>query len=266
MDCQCILLLVGLAAVSGLTVPVTQTVTVEAKPKETQPHYSFAYDVQDALTGDSKAQYERRDGDVVQGSYSLIEADGTRRIVDYTADPINGFNAVVHREPALVTEVNAAVVPGIPATLTRPSGGVGPKPPQVPTTGPDSDVEVLDARLSQQYQEQRPRLQSKRPRAQSLRVRPRQGSSDKLELTPDTEEVAEVATRESTPETIEPVAATLPVSAVPVADAVVQRTYATPATLAFGYPAYSVYTATYSSPFSYSSPVAGLTYAATAVA
>lgn len=31
------------------------------------------------------------------GSYSLIEPDGTQRVVEYTADPVNGFNAVVHR-------------------------------------------------------------------------------------------------------------------------------------------------------------------------
>ncbi|XP_034253320.1 cuticle protein 21-like [Thrips palmi] len=63
------------------------------------PSYSYAYDVQDALTGDSKNQHESRQGDVVQGQYSLNEADGTRRIVDYTADPVNGFNAVVRKEP-----------------------------------------------------------------------------------------------------------------------------------------------------------------------
>nr|CAD7452299.1 unnamed protein product [Timema tahoe] len=66
------------------------------------PQYSYAYDIQDALTGDSKSQHESRDGDVVQGSYSLVEPDGTRRIVDYTADPVNGFNAVVHKEGAAV--------------------------------------------------------------------------------------------------------------------------------------------------------------------
>lgn len=48
------------------------------------PQYSFAYDVQDSLTGDSKAQHESRSGDVVQGSYSLIDADGFKRTVDYT--------------------------------------------------------------------------------------------------------------------------------------------------------------------------------------
>lgn len=79
------------------------------------PQYSFGYDVQDALTGDSKSQYETRSGDVVQGSYSLIEADGTRRIVDYTADPINGFNAVVNREPVVAVAAPVkAVVPAAP--------------------------------------------------------------------------------------------------------------------------------------------------------
>jgi len=56
--------------------------------------------VHDSLTGDSKNQQETRDGDLVQGSYSLLEADGTRRTVDYIADPVNGFNAVVRKEPA----------------------------------------------------------------------------------------------------------------------------------------------------------------------
>lgn len=32
----------------------------------------------------------------------MIESDGTRRVVDYTADPVNGFNAVVRKEPIAV--------------------------------------------------------------------------------------------------------------------------------------------------------------------
>ena len=63
------------------------------------PQYSFAYNVHDAITGDSKSQQEVRDGDIVRGSYSLVEADGSLRTVFYTADPINGFNAVVERGP-----------------------------------------------------------------------------------------------------------------------------------------------------------------------
>lgn len=35
----------------------------------------------------------------MQGSYSLTDPDGTRRTVEYVADPVNGFNAVVHKEP-----------------------------------------------------------------------------------------------------------------------------------------------------------------------
>ncbi|XP_039759916.1 larval cuticle protein A2B-like [Pararge aegeria] len=77
---------------------------VAARVEEYDPHpqYSFAYDVQDSLTGDSKTQHETRDGDVVQGSYSVVDPDGTKRTVEYTADPHNGFNAVVHREPVAV--------------------------------------------------------------------------------------------------------------------------------------------------------------------
>nr|AWK28338.1 cuticular protein [Nilaparvata lugens] len=62
------------------------------------PQYSFEYDVQDHHTGDFKSQHESRDGDVVKGVYSLTEPDGSKRTVEYTADPHNGFNAVVHKE------------------------------------------------------------------------------------------------------------------------------------------------------------------------
>lgn len=61
------------------------------------------------MTGDSKSQQETRSGDVVQGSYSLVEPDGTRRIVEYVADPVQGFNAVVHREPVAAKVVAAPI-------------------------------------------------------------------------------------------------------------------------------------------------------------
>lgn len=59
------------------------------------PKYSFQYGVKDLHTGDIKDQWEHRDGDKVKGGYMLKEADGTMRIVEYTADDHNGFNAVV---------------------------------------------------------------------------------------------------------------------------------------------------------------------------
>ncbi|XP_050515385.1 adult-specific cuticular protein ACP-20-like [Diabrotica virgifera virgifera] len=61
------------------------------------PKYEFQYGVKDLKTGDNKEQKEERLGDVVKGQYSLAEPDGTIRVVKYTADKVNGFNAVVER-------------------------------------------------------------------------------------------------------------------------------------------------------------------------
>uniref|UniRef100_A0A1I8P1C1 Uncharacterized protein n=1 Tax=Stomoxys calcitrans TaxID=35570 RepID=A0A1I8P1C1_STOCA len=61
------------------------------------PKYEFKYGVKDSKTGDIKDQWEQRDGDSVKGGYSLKEADGTIRVVDYHADKHNGFNAVVKK-------------------------------------------------------------------------------------------------------------------------------------------------------------------------
>ncbi|EAT43806.1 AAEL004748-PA [Aedes aegypti] len=72
--------------------------------------YQFSYSVHDDHTGDIKSQQEERHGDNVVGQYTLIDADGYRRIVDYTADEHNGFNAVVRREP-LTQKIVKAVVP-----------------------------------------------------------------------------------------------------------------------------------------------------------
>ncbi|CRK90723.1 CLUMA_CG004416, isoform A [Clunio marinus] len=66
------------------------------------PQYQYAYNVNDVLTGDNKAQEEIRDGDVVKGFYSLVEADGSVRKVNYYADPVNGFNAVVSKSLPVV--------------------------------------------------------------------------------------------------------------------------------------------------------------------
>lgn len=91
------------------TAPVVASAPVAVESDDyvdPHPQYSYAYQVQDSLTGDSKTQEESRDGDVVKGSYSLVEPDGAIRTVNYYADPINGFNAVVSRnEPKAVVPV-----------------------------------------------------------------------------------------------------------------------------------------------------------------
>jgi len=77
--------------------------TKASEDYDPHPQYKFSYDVQDSLSGDNKNQFEERDGDVVHGEYSLNDADGFRRTVKYTSDPVNGFNAVVNREPLIKT-------------------------------------------------------------------------------------------------------------------------------------------------------------------
>lgn len=114
--------LIAIARASGV-VPVAAPLAVAAKLSDSEfdpnPQYSFAYDVQDTITGDSKSQIESRNGNLVQGQYSVVDPDGTRRVVDYTADPVNGFNAVVSKQP-LVKAVAAAPV-AAPAAVVAPA-------------------------------------------------------------------------------------------------------------------------------------------------
>ncbi|XP_032529795.2 cuticle protein 8-like [Danaus plexippus] len=63
-----------------------------------EPNYSFAYDVNDAQTGDIKSQHESRRGDIVIGQYSLVQPDGIKRTVDYTANDNIGFLATVNNQ------------------------------------------------------------------------------------------------------------------------------------------------------------------------
>ncbi|XP_061377997.1 cuticle protein 8-like [Danaus plexippus] len=93
------------APVSYHAAPVAKLV---AQPEEiAYPKYEYSYSVADGHSGDNKQQQESRDGDVVKGSYSFHEADGSIRSVEYSADDKNGFNAVVHNSaptaaPALI--------------------------------------------------------------------------------------------------------------------------------------------------------------------
>ncbi|XP_034664087.1 larval cuticle protein A2B [Drosophila subobscura] len=83
--------------------------TVELEEVDPHPQYSYSYDVQDSLSGDNKGHVEERDGDLVRGEYSLIDADGYKRTVTYTADSINGFNAVVRREPIVAVQAEPLI-------------------------------------------------------------------------------------------------------------------------------------------------------------
>ncbi|KDR14523.1 cuticle protein 19-like [Zootermopsis nevadensis] len=96
MQIPCTVLVSTLFAVAAhagyLGVPAHHALDYYAYPK-----YSFDYAVKDAHTGDAKSQWETRDGDVVKGEYSLVEPDGSVRIVEYSSDKHNGFNAIVKK-------------------------------------------------------------------------------------------------------------------------------------------------------------------------
>lgn len=129
--------------VRGVAAPVVSA-RLEDVEYDPNPQYTYAYDVKDALTGDSKSQYESREGDIVRGRYSLIEPDGSRRIVEYTADPVNGFNAVVQREavaPVVQLTPTRLVTPVAPAKVVQSVAvprNVGPNKPVF-----DADVETI---------------------------------------------------------------------------------------------------------------------------
>jgi len=96
--------------------PVAVAHAVRAEPFDPHPQYNFGYAVHDSLTGDHHSHSESRDGDVVKGQYSLVEPDGSIRTVTYTADAINGFNAVVNRQaPTTVVKQPIAVAAPIHA-------------------------------------------------------------------------------------------------------------------------------------------------------
>ncbi|KAG5680962.1 hypothetical protein PVAND_010437 [Polypedilum vanderplanki] len=89
--------LIAAKTVLPVAAPVIKTVDADAYPQ-----YQFGYAVNDGLTGDNKAHTEFRDGDIVKGEYSLVQPDGVLRKVNYYADPINGFNAVVQKSAPVI--------------------------------------------------------------------------------------------------------------------------------------------------------------------
>lgn len=87
---------------------------------DSPPNYEFSYSVNDPTTGDVKSQQESRKGDVVHGSYSLVDADGLLRTVEYTADEHNGFNAVVSRTPTNIKVPVAKIISPITKLIASP--------------------------------------------------------------------------------------------------------------------------------------------------
>lgn len=67
--------------------------------RQPNPSYQFGFDVKDEEFTNYQNRKEQRDGNVIKGSYSVVDSDGFIRTVTYTADPKEGFKAEVVREP-----------------------------------------------------------------------------------------------------------------------------------------------------------------------
>ncbi|XP_026735984.1 larval cuticle protein A2B-like [Trichoplusia ni] len=80
-------------------------------PPPSPNDYKYSYNIEDPTTGDSKSQHEVRQGDVVTGAYTVLGPDGTKRTVEYTADPKNGFKAVISEDPGTPPVVTQPPVP-----------------------------------------------------------------------------------------------------------------------------------------------------------
>ncbi|ODM95793.1 Cuticle protein [Orchesella cincta] len=71
----------------------------EEYPSDPNPQYNFSFDIKDDELTNYQNRQEERDGQTIKGSYSVVDPDGYVRTVTYTADPKNGFQAKVTREP-----------------------------------------------------------------------------------------------------------------------------------------------------------------------
>jgi len=130
-----------IAAAAPQVVAVAPAV-VEAKTEivDIDPSYRFGYSVSDAKTGDSKTREETRDGDVVTGSYSVADPDGRIRRVTYTADAVNGFQAVVTYDGVAGPPAISIAAPVAAPVVTEVREGRAEEAPVAP-----ADTSVLQA-------------------------------------------------------------------------------------------------------------------------
>lgn len=78
---------------SDQTASSSQSITTSGSgnAENNKPKYSFSYTVNNEETQDFKTHSETRDGDYLQGEYSLLDPDGYMRVVTYSYDPVQGF-------------------------------------------------------------------------------------------------------------------------------------------------------------------------------
>ena len=115
---------------------VQPTVVKQLVAAEEPANYEFNYSVHDDHTGDIKQQQEKAHNGAIVGQYSLIDADGYRRVVDYTADDHHGFNAQVRREPlnqkaqSIIAQPQYYSAPTVTKVISQPQYYSAPAQPQ----------------------------------------------------------------------------------------------------------------------------------------
>lgn len=83
--------------------------------------YQFGFDVKDDEYTNYQQRKEVRDGNVIKGSYSVVDSDGFIRTVTYTADPKEGFKADVVRQPTdIVVKIPTPAPENSIGKLSRP--------------------------------------------------------------------------------------------------------------------------------------------------
>jgi hypothetical protein len=90
---------------------VVQPIIKKIVEHEEPANYDFEYSVHDDHTGDIKEQHESANNGVISGYYTLMDSDGYKRVVHYTADDVHGFNAEVRREPVHEHKIVKTVQP-----------------------------------------------------------------------------------------------------------------------------------------------------------
>ena len=120
------------------------------------PSYQFGFDVKDDEFTNYQNRKESRNGNVIKGSYSVVDSDGFIRTVTYTADPKEGFKAEVVREP---TDIVIKVPTPAPQTQ-QPQGQIfrqAPAKPQQP------QQQYVQQPQQPQHQQQYRQQQQQRP-------------------------------------------------------------------------------------------------------
>ncbi|KAJ0179794.1 hypothetical protein K1T71_004385 [Dendrolimus kikuchii] len=90
-----------------------------------QPKYEYKYEVSDHQTGDRKSHWETRNGDVVNGAYSLYEPDGSLRTVEYSADSHHGYKLLKSKEFHAHSSSNLKII-ALSAILAISAAGIVP--------------------------------------------------------------------------------------------------------------------------------------------